>query len=87
MMLATECKLSSDTLSLINYTGSLGYGENHVRKLLGNCGSLDVEDCLASVNHLIDIGISQRSPHKQLVQGGSHGGFLAAHCKQPIITT
>jgi len=71
----------TDTVSLVNYTGSLGFGENFVRKLLGQCGTLDVQDCIASVNHLIDIGVSEKGPGKQLVQGGSHGGFLAAHCK------
>lgn len=69
-----------DSVSLINYTGSVGYGETYVRKLLGKCGTLDVEDCIASVNHLIDIGQSTKGPGMQLIQGGSHGGFLAAHC-------
>jgi dipeptidyl aminopeptidase/acylaminoacyl peptidase len=69
----------ADTVSLVNYTGSLGFGESHVRKLLGQCGTLDVQDCIASVNHLIDIGISERDPSKQFVLGASHGGFLSAH--------
>ena len=71
----------TDAVCFVNYTGSLGFGENFVRKLLGQCGTLDVQDCIASVNHLIDIGVSERGPGKQFVQGGSHGGFLAAHCK------
>ncbi|KDQ56032.1 hypothetical protein JAAARDRAFT_70881 [Jaapia argillacea MUCL 33604] len=67
------------TVSMPNYTGSLGFGETYVRRILGNCGNLDVEDCIASVRHLIKLGISQEGPGKQFVQGGSHGGFLAGH--------
>lgn len=69
-----------DTLSLPNYTGSLGFGEKYVKELLGKCGSLDVEDCMASVRHLIKLGICNPGPQNQFIQGGSHGGFLAAHC-------
>jgi len=64
---------------LPNYTGSLGFGESAVRALLGNCGTLDVEDCIASARHLIKLGISVEGPGKQFVIGGSHGGFLAGH--------
>ncbi|KAF5376688.1 hypothetical protein D9615_007841 [Tricholomella constricta] len=67
------------TICLPNYTGSLGFGESAVRALLGNCGTLDVEDCIASTRHLIQLGISIEGPGKQLVMGGSHGGFLAGH--------
>jgi len=52
-----------------------------VRKLLGQCGTLDVQDCIASVNYLIDIGVSESGLGMQFVEGGSHGGFLTAHCK------
>ncbi|KAJ7508745.1 Alpha/Beta hydrolase protein [Mycena galericulata] len=33
------------TVSLPNYMGSTGFGENSVRALLGNCGTLDFQDC------------------------------------------
>ncbi|TFY73172.1 hypothetical protein EWM64_g10840 [Hericium alpestre] len=36
--------LQGYNVSLPNYTGSLGFGEYYVQKLLGKCGSLDVED-------------------------------------------
>ncbi|KAG6825158.1 hypothetical protein H0H92_004546, partial [Tricholoma furcatifolium] len=67
------------TLSLVNYTGSCGFGEFYVRALLGKCGTLDVGDCIASTRHLINLGISVEGPGKQLVMGGSHGGFLTGH--------
>jgi len=70
-----------DTVSLPNYTGSLGYGEAFVQRLVipGNCGKLDVEDCYASIRHLIDSGIAEEGPGKQFIWGGSHGGFLVGH--------
>ena len=43
-----------------------------------------MQDCMASVNHLVDIGVSENGPGKQFIQGGSHGGFLAAHRKRVI---
>ncbi|KAG5653150.1 hypothetical protein H0H81_002061 [Sphagnurus paluster] len=67
------------TISLPNYTGSLGFGESAVLALIGNCGSLDVEDCIATTRHLIKLGISIEGPGKQFVLGGSHGGFLSGH--------
>lgn len=76
----------ADTVSLVNYTGSIGFGETYVRKLLGQCGALDVQDCIASVNHLISIGVSESGPGKQLIQGGSHGGFLSAHRKSAVVS-
>ncbi|KAG6908721.1 hypothetical protein DXG01_003566 [Tephrocybe rancida] len=75
-----------DTLSMPNYTGSLGFGESAVRALLGNCGTVDVEDCIASTRHLIKLGISVEGPGKQLVMGGSHGGFLTGHRKHHVST-
>ena len=68
-----------DTISLPNYTGSLGYGDGFVQRLIGNCGKTDVEDCYASIRHLIDSGIAEEGPGKQFLTGGSHGGFLVAH--------
>lgn len=72
---------SSDTLSLPNYTGSLGYGEKHVKALVGTAGALDVQDCMATIRHLIQLGIAKEGPGNQFIYGGSHGGFLGAHCQ------
>ncbi|KAF8154267.1 Alpha/Beta hydrolase protein [Crassisporium funariophilum] len=75
----TALVLEGYTLSLPNYTGSPGYGEAFIQSLIGRCGELDVEDCIASVRHLIDSDIAEDGPGKNLVMGGSHGGFLTAH--------
>jgi len=79
--MTTALVLEGYTISLPNYTGSLGYGDGFVKRLVvpGNCGKLDVEDCYASIRHLIESGIAEEGPGKQFVIGGSHGGFLVAH--------
>lgn len=68
-----------DTLNIPNYTGSTGFGEFYVHKLLGKCGTLDVEDVKATVDRLVKEGKGEYGPGKQFVTGGSHGGFLTAH--------
>ena len=62
-----------------NYTGSVGFGDKYVRKLMGHIGSLDVEDCIASVRHLVASGLARDGPGQQYLYGGSHGGFLLGH--------
>ncbi|KAG1869408.1 hypothetical protein DFJ58DRAFT_765969 [Suillus subalutaceus] len=69
--------LEGYTLNLPNYTGSMGFGQKYIQKLLGNCGSMDVEDVAESVRELIRRGVSEEG--KQVMMGGSHGGFIAAH--------
>ncbi|KAI6160299.1 Alpha/Beta hydrolase protein, partial [Pisolithus thermaeus] len=69
--------LEGYTVSMPNYTGSMGFGEKHIQALRGRCGELDVGDCIATVWELIRLGISEEG--RQVVSGGSHGGFISAH--------
>ncbi|KAI6003273.1 Alpha/Beta hydrolase protein [Pisolithus orientalis] len=69
--------LDGYTVSMPNYTGSMGFGEKYIQALLGRCGELDVGDCIATVRELIKLGISEEG--RQVVSGGSHGGFITAH--------
>ncbi|KAG1898892.1 Alpha/Beta hydrolase protein [Suillus fuscotomentosus] len=69
--------LEGYTLNIPNYTGSMGFGQTYIQKLLGHCGSMDVEDVTESVRELIRRGVSEEG--RQVVMGGSHGGFIAAH--------
>jgi acylaminoacyl-peptidase len=62
---------------LVNYRGSIGFGEPCVQMLSGRVGELDVDDCLAAVDQTIRSGTCDAD--KVVVQGGSHGGFLTAH--------
>ncbi|GIY65666.1 acylamino-acid-releasing enzyme [Caerostris darwini] len=62
-------------LCIVNYRGSIGFGENNLNSLPGNIGSKDVADQAAihvKNNCNFDIG-------NVVVFGGSHGGFLGAH--------
>ncbi|PQM34123.1 acylamino-acid-releasing enzyme [Prunus yedoensis var. nudiflora] len=64
-------------LLLVNYRGSLGFGEEALQSILGKVGSQDVNDVLVAIDHVIDLGLA--SPSKLAVLGGSHGGFLTTH--------
>ena len=68
------------TVALPNYTGSLGFGQEKVDALVGKSGYLDVEECFAASKYLVKEGYSVEGSGKQFVAGGSHGGFLGAHC-------
>lgn len=68
-----------DTVCHPNYTGSIGFGQRFVQELVGQCGKLDVGDCISAIRHVISIGLAKEGPGQQFIQGGSHGGFLAAH--------
>ncbi|KAL0457100.1 UNVERIFIED_CONTAM: Acylamino-acid-releasing enzyme, partial [Sesamum latifolium] len=64
-------------LLLVNYRGSLGFGEEALQSLPGKVGSQDVDDVLTAIDHIIDKGLAD--PSKIAVVGISHGGFLATH--------
>ncbi|XP_043692144.1 acylamino-acid-releasing enzyme-like isoform X1 [Telopea speciosissima] len=65
------------SLLIVNYRGSLGFGEEALQSLPGKVGSQDVNDVLTAMDHVIDMGLADRS--KITVLGGSHGGFLTTH--------
>ncbi|XP_026449238.1 acylamino-acid-releasing enzyme 1-like isoform X1 [Papaver somniferum] len=65
------------SLLIVNYRGSLGFGEEALQSILGNVGSQDVYDVLAALDHVIEMGLAD--PSKVAVFGGSHGGFLTTH--------
>jgi hypothetical protein len=77
----------SDTLSVPNYTGSLGFGQSSVNALVrpGACGIIDVEDCMALTKEVIRRGYGREGKGQQFVMGGSHGGFITAHCESLMI--
>eukprot|EP00051_Salpingoeca_urceolata_P018069 m.251702 g.251702 ORF g.251702 m.251702 type:complete len:733 (-) comp19112_c0_seq9:120-2318(-) len=64
-------------LVLINYRGSLGYGQEALECLLGRIGEQDVADCNRVVTSVLERGTVD--PGQVVVFGGSHGGFLSAH--------
>lgn len=64
-------------LLIINYRGSLGFGEEALQSLPGKVGSQDVNDVLAALDYVTGKGLVD--PSKVAVLGGSHGGFLTTH--------
>lgn len=66
------------SILLVNYRGSIGFGEDSVHYLLGKVGTADVHDCILAVDTVV-----QEIPHIDKNQlalcGGSHGGFLVTH--------
>ncbi|XVF66569.1 hypothetical protein PTKIN_Ptkin10aG0047700 [Pterospermum kingtungense] len=65
------------SLLIVNYRGSLGFGEEALQSLPGKVGSQDVNDVLTAIDYVIEKGFAD--PSKITVLGGSHGGFLTTH--------
>ena len=66
----------------VNYRGSSGFGRAYRKKLDGQWGVADVEDCVAAARFLIERG--DVDPARLIIRGGSAGGFtvlsaLACH--------
>uniref|UniRef100_A0A3B3C5N4 Acylamino-acid-releasing enzyme n=1 Tax=Oryzias melastigma TaxID=30732 RepID=A0A3B3C5N4_ORYME len=70
------CRMGLAVL-LVNYRGSLGFGQDNILSLLGNVGSQDVKDVQFAVESILKSG--EFDEKKLAVSGGSHGGFLACH--------
>ncbi|KAK3157569.1 hypothetical protein QOZ80_2AG0124510 [Eleusine coracana subsp. coracana] len=64
-------------LLVVNYSGSLGFGEEALQSLPGNAGSQDVNDVLTALDFVVKKGLID--PSNVAVVGGSHGGFLTTH--------
>lgn len=64
-------------LLIVNYRGSLGFGEEALQSLPGKAGSQDVNDVLTALDFATEKGLVD--PSKVAVLGGSHGGFLTTH--------
>ena len=57
----------------VNYGGSSGYGRGYRRRLIGEWGIVDVDDCVAATRLLIDRGDADRD--RLVIRGGSAGGY------------
>ena len=57
----------------VNYRGSSGFGRAYRKKLEGNWGVYDVDDCINSARHLAALG--KADENKLIIRGGSAGGF------------
>ena len=59
---------------LPNIRGSAGYGRAWIRPQLGDWGGVDAADVLASVDHVVGLGLAD--PARLGVLGLSYGGFM-----------
>ncbi len=57
----------------VNYGGSTGFGRRYRRRLAGEWGIVDVDDCVAATRFLVDRGDADRN--RLIIRGGSAGGF------------
>ncbi|XP_070823657.1 acylamino-acid-releasing enzyme [Chaetodon trifascialis] len=73
---AVLCRMGFAVL-LVNYRGSLGYGQDNILSLPGNVGTQDVKDVQFAVESVLKGG--ELDMKKVAISGGSHGGFLACH--------
>ncbi|KAG0026984.1 hypothetical protein BGZ82_009201 [Podila clonocystis] len=65
------------SVALVNFTGSLGFGQDSVEALVGRVGELDVNECKAVRDHIIAKGVVDAD--RVCMTGGSHGGFIVGH--------
>ncbi|XP_053233396.1 acylamino-acid-releasing enzyme [Podarcis raffonei] len=73
---ALLCRMGFAVL-LVNYRGSLGFGQDSVDSLPGKVGSQDVKDVQFCVEQVLQEELTD--PQRVAVFGGSHGGFLSCH--------
>ncbi|MCY3627357.1 MAG: prolyl oligopeptidase family serine peptidase [Gammaproteobacteria bacterium] len=57
----------------VNYGGSTGYGREYRNRLIGKWGIVDVADCVAGVQHLVELGLADEN--RVAIRGGSAGGY------------
>ncbi len=59
----------------VNYGGSTGYGRAYRRRLDGQWGVVDVDDCVNGARYLAERGMVD--PNRLVITGGSAGGYTA----------
>lgn len=62
---------------LVNYRGSIGFGQNSIKSLLGKIGQQDVQDMQFAAESVLKQGCIDEN--QIAICGGSHGGFLTLH--------
>ncbi len=57
----------------VNYRGSTGFGRAYRRRLIGQWGVADVDDCVSAARYLVAKGLAD--PKRLAIRGGSAGGY------------
>ncbi|XP_066051211.1 acylamino-acid-releasing enzyme-like isoform X2 [Chamaea fasciata] len=74
--MAALCQLGFAVL-LVNYRGSLGFGQASISSLLSRVGEQDVADTQLAVEQALQR--EPLDPHRLGLLAGSHGAFIALH--------
>ncbi|XP_064524000.1 acylamino-acid-releasing enzyme-like isoform X4 [Pseudopipra pipra] len=74
--MAALCRLGFAVL-LVNYRGSLGFGQASISSLLSRVGEQDVADTQLAVEQALHS--EPLDPHRLALLAGSHGAFIALH--------
>nr|XP_060621743.1 acylamino-acid-releasing enzyme-like isoform X2 [Anolis sagrei ordinatus] len=74
--MACLCQLGFAVL-MVNYRGSLGFGQASIDSLISHVGVQDVEDTQLAVELALQMGTLD--PKRIALLGGSHGGFICCH--------
>ncbi|XP_053156348.1 acylamino-acid-releasing enzyme-like isoform X3 [Hemicordylus capensis] len=74
--MACLCQLGFAVL-MVNYRGSLGFGQASIDSLISHVGQQDVEDTQLAVELALQMEILD--PNRIALLGGSHGGFICCH--------
>ncbi|NXX25712.1 APEH enzyme, partial [Nicator chloris] len=74
--MAALCQLGFAVL-LVNYRGSLGFGQASINSLLSRVGEQDVADTQLAVEQALHR--EPLDPHRLALLAGSHGAFIALH--------
>uniref|UniRef100_A0A3Q2YTJ2 acylaminoacyl-peptidase n=1 Tax=Hippocampus comes TaxID=109280 RepID=A0A3Q2YTJ2_HIPCM len=63
---------------MVNYRGSIGFGQDSILSLIGHIGSQDVQDVQRAVLAALHSHTTLDASRVAVI-GGSHGGFLSCH--------
>ncbi|XP_042303423.1 acylamino-acid-releasing enzyme-like [Sceloporus undulatus] len=74
--MACLCQLGFAVL-MVNYRGSLGFGQASIDSLISHVGVQDVEDTQLAVE--LALHMAPLDPNRIALLGGSHGGFICCH--------
>lgn len=74
--MACLCKLGFAVL-MVNYRGSLGFGQANIDSLISHVGVQDVEDTQLAVE--LALQMEPLDANRVALLGGSHGGFICCH--------
>ncbi|XP_077182107.1 acylamino-acid-releasing enzyme-like isoform X2 [Paroedura picta] len=74
--MACLCRLGFAVL-MVNYRGSLGFGQASIDSLISRVGIQDVEDTQLALE--LALQSEPLDPNRIALLGGSHGGFICCH--------